>query len=528
VLTLVCAERFSHGAAVGKTYLSQKLCRYLNWIGYRTAVFSVGSYRRKAVGPAAPAEFFSASNPAGVKKREEVALAALADVFTFLCTGGGEAAIYDGTNTSVERRQMVTDYVRTAGAAADVDVQLMWLEMQTTDPSIVADNIREAKLTSPDAAGLSPEAAQNFFMARIAEYERAYEPMGTVAGAAENDASYLVNIDCGRRVIHNNINGFIMSKIAFFVANLKVNRSPIYITRHGESQHNVKGLIGGDPYLSPNGVQYAEALAAFIASEKTITRAELEELSVWTSTLKRTLQTAESLKPLGLPTTHWRALIEIQVGPMCDNMTYEEIAEKYPEEAAARKRDKLHYRYPQGGESYMDVIARIEPCILELERMSTPILLVVHRAVARCLYSYFLDLPASQIPHLDVPLHTVLKLEPKAYGCEVTRFRLAVDSCEDHGANPASPAPTVEEQRQVASMQALPGAAVVMAAEEQGKERHVFIKPATGSPISPATATAISGSSTSNSTVIPLEAPGVILSAFQTRGEQQQQTAQQS
>lgn len=128
-------------------------------------------------------------------------------------------------------------------------------------------------------------------------------------------------------------------------------------------------------------------------------------------------------------------------------MTYEEIAEKFPEEFAARKRDKLNYRYPHGGESYMDVIQRIEPCILELERMSTPVLLVVHRAVARCFYSYFLDLPPADIPHLDIPLHTVLKLVPKAYGCAVTRFKLPVGSCEEMGVT-ASPPPTKEEHKQ--------------------------------------------------------------------------------
>ncbi len=67
----------------------------------------------------------------------------------------------------------------------------------------------------------------------------------------------------------------------------------------------------------------------------------------------------------------------------------------------------------------------------ELERMSTPVLLIVHRAVARCLYSYFVDLPPAEIPHLDVPLHTVIKLEPKAYGCKVTTFKLGVPNCED-------------------------------------------------------------------------------------------------
>jgi len=32
----------------------------------------------------------------------------------------------------------------------------------------------------------------------------------------------------------------------------------------------------------------------------------------------------------------------------CDNMTYEEIQEKFPEEFARRDQDKYHYRYPRG------------------------------------------------------------------------------------------------------------------------------------------------------------------------------------
>ena len=40
-----------------------------------------------------------------------------------------------------------------------------------------------------------------------------------------------------------------------------------------------------------------------------------------------------------------------------DNMTYEEIAAKFPVEFALRDKDKLCYRYP-GGESYLDVVER--------------------------------------------------------------------------------------------------------------------------------------------------------------------------
>jgi len=197
--------------ARGKTYVGQKLCRYLNWIGYRCATFSVGSYRRKAVGPAAPPAFFAPDNAAGVAQREELARQALGDLFTFLGSGGGQAAIYDGTNSTVARRRMVAAYVAEQERLLDIQVQIVWLEMVSTDASLVADNIREAKLTSPDAAGLSAEEAQAFFAARIAQYEKCYEPLGF--DKAEDDLSYLVNYDTGRRVIHNKIQGFLMSKI---------------------------------------------------------------------------------------------------------------------------------------------------------------------------------------------------------------------------------------------------------------------------------------------------------------------------
>ena len=198
--------------------------------------------------------------------------------------------------------------------------------------------------------------------------------------------------------------------------NLRVNRAPIYISRHGESQHNVLGLIGGDSELSPQGLRYAKALAKFIEEEDEFRGGRAEALTVWTSTMRRTIQTASFFH---LPITQWRALIEIQCG-LCDNMTYEEIAERFPAEADARKKDKLRYRYPQG-ESYLDVIQRLEPCILELERMQSPVLLIVHRAVARCLLSYFMDIDPNQIPHLEVPLHTVMKLQPKVAHTRTTQ-----------------------------------------------------------------------------------------------------------
>ena len=49
-------------------------------------------------------------------------------------------------------------------------------------------------------------------------------------------------------------------------------------------------------------LQYATALAAFIKAQK------VKDLKVWTSHMKRTIQTAEAL---GVPYEQWKALNEI-------------------------------------------------------------------------------------------------------------------------------------------------------------------------------------------------------------------------
>jgi len=116
----------------------------------------------------------------------------------------------------------------------------------------------------------------------------------------------------------------------------------------------------------------------------------------------------------------WRALSEIEVGT-CDGLTYKEIQDNFPDEYRKRQEDKLCYRYP-GGESYRDVIQRLEPVIFELERSRLPVIVVGHRAVLRCLYGYFVGTPEEQIPHLELPLHQVIKLSPGPYGTEERKF----------------------------------------------------------------------------------------------------------
>ncbi|KAL6003316.1 hypothetical protein ACLOJK_023539 [Asimina triloba] len=176
----------------------------------------------------------------------------------------------------------------------------------------------------------------------------------------------------------------------------------------------------------------------------------LVDVQIWTSTLQRTIITASPI--VGFPKIQWRALDEINAG-VCDGMTYEEIKKNMPEEyevmdarrfsvkvlsdqlskdlpednnrimyqKRSRKKDKLRYRYPRG-ESYLDVIQRLEPVIIELERQRAPVVVISHQAVLRALYAYFADKPLKEIPHIEVPLHTIIEIQMGVTGVQEKSF----------------------------------------------------------------------------------------------------------
>lgn len=259
----------------------------------------------------------------------------------------------------------------------------------------------------PDYAGVDAEAAVRDFRARIANYEKAYEPL------TEDARSFVRLIDVGRRVEMNRVEGGLASQIVFFLTNLHVTPRPLYLTRHGESEYNAQRRIGGDSGLTARGERFARALAARLPAM--VPGAPV----VFTSTLHRTIDTAAHLP---WTRTALKNLDEIDAGQY-DGWTYDAIEAGAPAEWAARKADKLRYRYPRG-ESYLDVIQRLEPVIVELERRREPVVVVAHQAVIRCLYAYFTDQSLEACPRLEVPLHTIIELVPKAYGAVETRHAL--------------------------------------------------------------------------------------------------------
>lgn len=203
----------------------------------------------------------------------------------------------------------------------------------------------------------------------------------------------------------------------------------------------MEGKIGGDSNLSERGWQYAKALPQLVKDA-----VGDAPLTVWHSTLKRTAQTASFLP---YPKLAWKSLDELDAG-VCDSMTYEEIEQYYPEDYASRDDDKFNYRY-RGGESYRDVVVRLEPIIMELERQEN-ILIIGHQAILRALYAYFHSLNQEELPYIKIPLHTLLELvsllptnkvdltrpqTPAAFGTRERRFKAPIEAVNTHRDKPS-------------------------------------------------------------------------------------------
>ncbi len=387
--------------ARGKTYIARKIARYLSWLGYRTRTFNVGEYRRAIAGARQPASFFDPGDGEHRSVREAIAHRALDDLLAWL-RDGGEVAIYDATNTERARRDWVLERCQAEG------VHVVFVESICEDEAVVETNVRENKLRSPDYKDVDPKEAVRDFRERIALYERTYEPIDS------RDKSFIKIIDVGRQVVVNRMEGYFSSRLMFFLMNIHPTRRKIWLTRHGESLFNTENRIGGDSELSARGIAYAKSLAEFMRRQR-----GAEGLAVWTSTLRRSVDTAQYLGVRPIPR---RALDEIDAG-ICDGMTYAEIKENLPDEFQARAGDKFRYRYPRG-ESYADVIQRLEQVIVDLERQRGPVLVIGHQAIVRALYGYLSGRPQEECPFVPIPLHTVIELTSTAYGWEEHRVDL--------------------------------------------------------------------------------------------------------
>ncbi|KAK2462996.1 hypothetical protein APHAL10511_004983 [Amanita phalloides] len=273
--------------ARGKTHISRALERYLRWMGIKTQVISLGDYRRKTLGGAQklPKDYFTPGekSPETLTLRKTVAEGCEKLIWSFF-DAGGQVVIYDANNGTRAQRQVYAERFHSKG------IHVIYLESLCDNKEIIETNIRNVKISSPDYRNWDPDKAVEDYYKRIMEHEKYYQTV------EETEWPFIRIINVGEKIEVNNIQGYLQSRIVFFLMNIHNRYRTIYFARSGQSllEHSYKA----DSDLSPVGWNYAEKLAEFVLERRTknleargLNPAE-RRLVIWTSTRRRAHHTA--------------------------------------------------------------------------------------------------------------------------------------------------------------------------------------------------------------------------------------------
>lgn len=159
----------------------------------------------------------------------------------------------------------------------------------------------------------------------------------------------------------------------------------IYIVRHGQTHHNVKGQYYGklDASLSQEGIRQMEKLRSSLKG--------IEFDSIYSSNTKRTLQSLQiSGKHLYNKVQIDQRLSELNFGEF-EGRTYQEICKIFPDQIESWNKDWKNF-CPPNGEAFASFYKRIVSFFKDLlKKKENHILIMTHSGVIKAIYCYVLQ-----------------------------------------------------------------------------------------------------------------------------------------
>ncbi|GAB3939097.1 histidine phosphatase family protein [Larkinella terrae] len=199
----------------------------------------------------------------------------------------------------------------------------------------------------------------------------------------------------------------------------------IYLIRHGETDFNRQGIVQGSGVDSNlNAMGQAQALAFYQAYQ------HIPFAKVYTSKLRRTMQSVQHFIDAGIPHESFEGLNEISWGARegkmpnsFDNEYYRTLIENWA---------SGHTDFPtENGESPDQVVIRQKPVIdLILSRTDeNPILICMHGRAIRILLPWLMK---ESLANMDMYEHSNLCLYKLNYSYETQEFTIEVSNDSTH------------------------------------------------------------------------------------------------
>lgn len=196
---------------------------------------------------------------------------------------------------------------------------------------------------------MDPDEAAKLYLKRIDARIPSFETM------TEPDLNYVKMINAGQQIQYNNVSfGYLSHRIVFYLTNVHIKSRQTFFVRAGTTLE--EDSYKADAGLSPDGEDYSvkmsETLIALREKEREDSIAQggsdapLRPLSVWTSTRRRTIETAEYLKKKGYKVRQRPQMSQLNPG-VVEKLSDRAIRAFYPEEVEKHSLDPYHHRYPR-------------------------------------------------------------------------------------------------------------------------------------------------------------------------------------
>jgi 6-phosphofructo-2-kinase / fructose-2,6-biphosphatase 4 len=400
----------------GKTNLSISLCRYLRWLGVRTKLFHLGDYRRKNTdfkGDSglnfekllSTSYFTSSPDNIDIKLLKlKIKNELISDIITYFHTSNGQIAIYDAINGVPSEREELFNYFKAK------NIRCLFIESIVDDMDLLSGNIRDS-VNSPDYSGWDPETALDNFKKRIMISEKYYENLDS-----HSKLPFIQSFNFGEKMLINELkHDFLTTKIVYYLLNARIKSHSIYFARCSLNKLKFKD----DPPITESGKEYISKIYKTLAADFPDGKIP-KELVVWTSTRLRTIQSSELFKHARCVVRHRPELTQLNPGA-AEGLTDDELNKKYHADYLKHKADPYHHRYPRA-ESYHDLALKIEPLILEMEKLSEDILVIADETVIRIFYGYLMAANANDIPQIEFPQNEIIKITYHTYNNEIKRL----------------------------------------------------------------------------------------------------------
>lgn len=200
----------------------------------------------------------------------------------------------------------------------------------------------------------------------------------------------------------------------------------IYLIRHGETEFNRRGVVQGSGIDSDlNELGFLQAKAFFDAYQ------HIDFDKIYTSKLRRTVQSVQEFINLGIPYQQYEGLNEISWGEKEGKVPNYLEDENYLEIIANWSKGKTDIPAATGGETPEQVVARQKVAFEEIVTRSDEkmILVAMHGRAIRILLTHLLDLPLSE---MDSFSHSNLCLYRLSYDYNSQKFSLEVANDTAH------------------------------------------------------------------------------------------------